>query len=334
MPSGANLRIISTCPESVTSKPGDYMARVIETARWCEQAGHEALLIHSDHRLVDPWVVAQVILQSTDKLRPVVTVQPLHMHPYAVAKKVVSLSQLFDRRVDLNLVAGAAKGDLLALDDHSSHDLRYQRLTEYGTVIRGLLESTEPLVHEGEFYRLHMPTPLSSPAIARRPRMFVAGSSDAGRTAARQLQAETVGHLVPETTPSACVRLGIVARADAHEAWEVARQRFHADPEARTRHRLELCWSDSCWQRALEAIVNSNEPEPTPWVGPFESRRSQCAYLVGDHRTVARHIAKLLAQGTRTFVLDTPASQEDLEHADVVFRRAWSRHASPIAACG
>ena len=113
MSANPELEIISSCPESHRSAPDDYLSRLIETASWCEQAGHDGLLIYSDHRLLDPWVVAQAVLQTTTRLRPVVTVQPLYMHPYAVAKKIVSLSNLYGRSPDLNLVAGSVKAFLV-----------------------------------------------------------------------------------------------------------------------------------------------------------------------------------------------------------------------------
>ena len=42
----------------------------------------------------------------------------------------------------------------------------------------------------------------------------------------------------------------------------------------------------------------------------------------------------MLESGARTFILDAPESAADLDHSARVFRRAWSRFASPLAITG
>jgi len=45
-------------------------------------------LIYTDNGLVDPWLIAQAMITHTERLCPLVAVQPVYMHPYAVAKMV------------------------------------------------------------------------------------------------------------------------------------------------------------------------------------------------------------------------------------------------------
>ncbi len=249
-----SVELISTCPESAHVPTEDYLERVTETARWCEEAGHAALLVHSDHRLLDPWVVAQIILASTQALRPVVSVQPLYMHPYAVAKKVGSLARLFGRSPDLNLVAGGFRSDLLALDDATRHDDRYRRLVEYGSIVRLLLSSDDPINFDGDFYRVHKPRALAALPVEQQPSFFVAGTSTAGREAAAALGARAVGQLGLDEGGVECVRLGIVAREDEEIAWETARARFPGGRGSALQQRLEVSLGDSRWQQDLDGM--------------------------------------------------------------------------------
>src|SRR5204862_4460486 len=82
------------------------------------------------------------IIQNTTSLCPLVAVQPIYMHPYAVAKMVASLGHLHRRRIYLNMVAGGFKNDLVALNDTTPHDKRYDRLIEYTLIIRELLRGS------------------------------------------------------------------------------------------------------------------------------------------------------------------------------------------------
>ena len=75
-------------------------------ARWSESAGCEGVLIYTDNRLVDPWLVSQIVIEATDSLSPLVAVQPIYMHPYTVTKMVTTLGYLYDRKIYLNMVAG------------------------------------------------------------------------------------------------------------------------------------------------------------------------------------------------------------------------------------
>jgi hypothetical protein len=59
-----SLQAFSTCSSSYTT-PDGYMKRVIQAARWSEQAGCAGMLIYTDNSLVDPWLVAQVIIHNT-----------------------------------------------------------------------------------------------------------------------------------------------------------------------------------------------------------------------------------------------------------------------------
>jgi len=330
-----DLAILSTCPESDRCPAERYLGQIKRSARLAERAGHTALVIHSDNTLFDPWVVAQVVLQSTQRLRPAVTVQPLYYHPFATAKKVETFVRLYGRAPILNLVAGASRSDLMSLDDRTAHDQRYARVVEYGQLVKRLLSSRDPVQHEGSYYRVDRPAGLRPLEPSEMPGILVAGTSDAGREAAVQLGARAV-HLAVEDLPASegetgpYVRLGIVTRPEAAEAWEFAHSQFHAQPDRRMRHRLDLRWTDSEWQRRLLAAADPAEGPGAYWMQPFSDGSSPCAYLVGDYRTVGRELRALFEHGVRGIVLGEPADALDMRHTMEVLRRAWARFASPL----
>src|SRR5580692_12211997 len=111
------IEIFSTSPQSKDLPRETYVQQIIDVARWSEEAGCTAILVYTDNSLVDAWLVSQIIIQNTQKLCPLVAVQPAYMHPYTVAKMVSSLGHLYGRRIYLNMVAGGFKNDLAALND-------------------------------------------------------------------------------------------------------------------------------------------------------------------------------------------------------------------------
>jgi alkanesulfonate monooxygenase len=328
-PQSAGLQIFSTCPSSKGADPQTYLQRVIDVARWSEAAGCCGTLVYTDNSLVDPWLVAEAIIRHTEHLAPLVAVQPIYMHPYTAAKMVASLGFLYGRRVCLNMLAGGFRNDLAALGDDTPHDDRYLRTTEYTTIIQRLLEGAAPLSFHGRFYhveQLRMTPPLPAHL---RPGIYISGSSDAGLQAARALGATAIKYPKPprdepgalgETIPCG-VRVGLIARESAAEAWRVAQQRFPEDRTGQLAHALAMKVSDSHWHHQLSQR-GTHDDDGTYWLGPFHNYQTFCPYLVGSYHRVAAEVAAYVRLGYRTFVLDIPPSEEELWHAQAVFQLA------------
>ncbi|HSH74268.1 MAG TPA: LLM class flavin-dependent oxidoreductase [Longimicrobiales bacterium] len=331
----AGIRVFSTCAPSNKSDRATYLDQVVQVARWSESAGCEGILVYTDNGLVDPWLLAQVIVTSTAKISPLVAVQPVYMHPYTAAKMISTIGHLYGRRMWVNMVAGGFKNDLVALGDEAAHDHRYGRVVEYATIMRRLLESGGPVSFVGDFYRvsnLKMTPPLDPDL---QPGITLSGSSEAGLAAARRLGAVAVQYPRPvceyeqEQVPDDLdigIRIGIVAREDGDEAWSIARERFPEDRSGQLAHQLAMKVSDSVWHRQLSELGQRAEGEDNPyWLLPFENYKTFCPYLVGTYDTVATEIARYRAVGYETFILDVPASPEELEHIGIVFGRASAR---------
>jgi len=329
------VSVFSTCPQSSDSEPAKYCARVTDVARWSEAAGCKGILVYSDNRLLDPWLVSQRIIEATERLCPLVAVQPIYMHPYAVAKMVTTFGLLYHRKTYLNMIAGGFKRDLEALNDLTPHDERYDRLEEYSTLIVRLLEHSARGVGytlEGKYYSvkgLKISPPLPA---ALAPELFVSGTSEAGQKSATVLDATAIRYPEPPASYEARtftehrkngVRVGIIARATADEAWQVAEERFPPDRKGEVTHQLAMKVSDSTWHKQLsERAIGSRESDDPYWLRPFQSYQTFCPYLVGSYDRVAREIARYITAGFRTFIVDIPPDEHELYSSREVFERA------------
>jgi alkanesulfonate monooxygenase len=332
---GAEIELFSTCPQSRGMTAGEgatYLRQVADIARWSERAGCRGMLIYTDNALVDPWLVAQLVIRSTDRLCPLVAVQPLYMHPYSAAKMVASLGFLHQRQLFVNLVAGGFVNDLTALADETDHDERYRRLVEYGEIMSRLLETDGPCSFDGDFYRIRNLTLKPSLPPELLPPIFVSGSSPAGMAAARALGATAVKYpqRVAEEAgmrdlgaPRIGMRIGILARPSAEDAWRLALERFPEDRRGQITHRLAMRISDSHWHRELSELGSVDYSSEHPyWLRPFENYKTFCPYLVGSYDRVAEELRRYIALGFRTFILDIPQAEDDLEHISAAFQAA------------
>jgi alkanesulfonate monooxygenase len=325
-----SLEVFSTCAQSSDGDRACYAQTVADVARWSEQAGCRGILVYSDNRLVDPWLVSHIIIQNTTRLCPLVAVQPIYMHPYAVAKMVASFGHLYGRRIYLNMVAGGFKNDLTALNDATPHDKRYDRLIEYTLLIRELLAGSGAVSYDGEFYQaknLKLTPPLPRDLF---PGIFVSGSSDAGLAAAKAIGATAVKYpkapgeeVVPDEGLGAGVRVGIIAREDGEQAWEIARQRFPEDRKGQLTHQLAMKISDSAWHQQLSDLADATASADSPyWLVPFQNYKTMCPYLVGSYERVGEELARYIELGYRSFILDIPPSEEELHHTSQAFQHA------------
>jgi alkanesulfonate monooxygenase len=333
----ASVAVYTTCPPS-NAPALAYREVVTNVSRWSDAAGCVGMLVYTDNGLVDPWLVAEHVLNVTDHLAPLVAVQPAYMHPYAAAKMVASLGFLHGRAVHLNMVAGGFVNDLVALGDATPHDRRYDRLVEYTTLMQALLAADRSVTHAGSFYQvtnLRM-TPALPPSL--QPTVLVSGSSAAGIAAATALGAVVVHYPKPPDeytghsqalSRQRGIRIGILARADRDEAWREAERRFPSDRKGQLTHQLAMKVSDSAWHQQLSELAAVPVARNPYWLVPFENYKTFCPYLVGSYDDVAMVVGHYLHAGFGTYILDVPQDEADLVHAVEVFERACMRTTVP-----
>lgn len=317
------VELFSTCPASEDADPSRYLQMVENAASWSEQAGCTGMLVYSDNRQMDAWLVSQVIAQATRTLSPLVAVQPVYMHPYTVAKNIWTLSRLYDRRIYLNMVAGGFKNDLIALNDPTPHDERYARLIEYTTIVMRLLASAKPVTFSGRYYSVSGLKMEEALPEALQPKIFISGSSAAGIAAAEAMGATAISHPKPageceraRGTTHTGIRVGVIARESEERAWAYAYQRFPRTRAGELKHQLAAGVSDSHWFRDLSEAGDASTAERSVyWLAPFETYQSMCPYLVGAVDSVAGALREYIALGHRVFIADIPSCAADIEQA-------------------
>lgn len=322
-----SIRLFSTCPPSAQYQYGDdYISKVKKVAAWCDDAGIEGILVYTDNSLVDPWQVSQVILSNTSDLAPLVALQPVYMHPYTAAKMVTTFSYLYNRRIYLNMVAGGFINDLVALGDCTEHDDRYDRIVEYTSIMKYLFDGPGPLSFTGTYFTVKNLTikPRIPPELA--PEIFVSGTSAAGIAAAQKIGATSIsypgtpsGETITRGAPAG-IRIGIIAREESTKAWRIAHERYPIDRKGQFAHAMARRVSDSSWYEQLSAIDERPAEHRSPyWLVPFKNYKTFCPYLVGSYDEVRREVSKYIREGFQTFILDVPASREELHHTAIVF---------------
>lgn len=336
------LTIIGGCPTFDDDMPSDkYMEEIKNSAIRSERHGFSAMLVYSDHQQFDPWLAANYLMSFTDKISPLVAVQPLYTHPFTIAKSVASLSLMHDRPVHLNFISGGFPHDLEAFCDANNHDQRYERVAEYGEIVRNLLSTGRPVSYRGAYYQvsgLHLRMAARvKPDCA--PIFTISGSSPAGMAVAKRLGARAIEYLRPvshydgRARPEGMqygTRLGIISRAAADDAWAIARSRYPDDELGREMREYYTRVSDSVWVKELGVEVTIPAGHPY-WLGPYKNGQASCPFLVGAREDIARELIGYFKMGLRTFLVDDPRTDEDASEIQSVFAMAEEAFAKGAA---
>jgi alkanesulfonate monooxygenase len=319
------LRFLTTVPRVMD--PASAAHAALKVTRWADESDLDGVLLFTGAGAVlDPWVGATAIAAASQRLVPMVAINPLYTHPFAAARSMLSIAELYQRQVDLNLITGAAVSELTAVCDGLDHRERYARLQEYVELFT-LLLGGEAMTWNGRFYRTRELRLAPALPASLRPQMYLAGRSADARRTAESLGAIPMGMApVADLAPTelGAVNVGVLVRDTEAEAQAEARRRFPDDPVGREMLRLSMANTDSVWKRDLTAASEAEAGSPAT-LAPFLSFQADCPYLVGDQGSVGASLGALIEKGVHTLVLDTPTTHTDFEHMAALVRRLRER---------
>lgn len=272
------------------------------------------LFFQNNSNDIEPWVLAQEILSKPYTQSPFIALNPVYLHPYTAAQKIMSLSRLYKKRLCLNFITGTSKSDLSSLGDHLPHDARYDRLIEYVTIINGLLTSKIPFSFDGKYYQIkHLRLPYTIED-ELYPNYFIAGSSDKAVEARKATKAKKLQMAKPivkykDVEPgSSGLNFGIVARSTYKEAMEVLTEKFKPKyEEAEEMLQFSMLNTDAVWKQELL----DQEHDAVFRLEPFKHFNADCPYLVGSYEQVTDYLLQYISYGIDTFIIDVERGEMD-----------------------
>lgn len=288
------------------------------------------LLFEANRSNLDPWIIGQLILH--EGLTPFIAINPIYMHPFTAARKVASLTNLFEQRLFINFITGTSSSDLSNLNDSLTHDERYQRLEEYIYVFDQLLKSKVPLNFEGKYYKVKNLLLSAKPNSQLFPRYFIAGSSAMtekiiGSTGAfkatmgkdlSQLPCLTMGRDL-----GAAMHFGVLAKPTNAAATKQLQEWTSIDETSQKLFLESMNNTQSRWKQELSTQLQPGDQ--TFSLVPLKSMKADCPYYVGSYEEVANLIVRIVLNGYSTLMIETPFYEEDLRHIQATLELAESR---------
>lgn len=295
------------------------LEHLVAVAQAAQDAGFDAVLTPTGTHCPDAWITTAALSQRVSRLRFLVAFRPGTITPTLAAQQAATFNRLTGGRLALNVVTGGEDVEQRRFGDGLDKDGRYARTDEFLTVLRGA-SCGVPFDFHGE--HLWVEGALA-PLAQGPPEIWFGGSSDAAvRVAAHHADVYLTWGLPPPAakehiervlaaaarhgrSPRFGIRLHVVARSTAEEAWRAAEALIEgADVEAAQRM---LAGLQSVGQARMTALHGGRrdrlEVYPNLWAGIGLVRGGAGTALVGRYDQVADRIAEYQAAGFDEFIL-------------------------------
>jgi alkanesulfonate monooxygenase len=311
----------SRAPENGGERTPDigYLSQI---ARAAEQLGFTGALTPTSSWCEDAWVVSAALAPVTERLRFLVAIRPGLQSPTLAAQMAATLQRVSRGRLLLNVVVGGDALEQRRYGDTLSKRARYSRAGEFLRIFRGLWGGGL-VTFAGEHLAVEDAEIVPHPVW---PAVYLGGSSDpAIDVAAEHADVYLTWGEPPDDVAEKLdrvreraerarrslrfgIRLNVIARDTAAEAWDEARRLLDGlDDERIAAAQAVQRSSESEGQRRMLALHGGRtdrlEVSPNLWAGIGLVRGGAGTALVGSHDEVAGRIQEYHDLGVSEFVL-------------------------------
>ncbi|MCF2573848.1 LLM class flavin-dependent oxidoreductase [Brevibacterium sp. UCMA 11754] len=307
-----------------------------EQARAVERYGWDGALLGTGWARPDTFTVGAALAARTTRFQPLIAARPGYWHPANFAAATATLDHLSSGRTLINIVSGADSPGAYG-DSVIDRPGRYERTREFLHVLRRLW-TEESVTYSGKYYSLEdakLGASTVTSGARRHPTLYFGGASiEAERVAAAEADVQlfwgetydAISERITRLTSLSAeigrehaplefgLRVTVVVRGTADEAWSVARQRVAAMQEEENAKAWREDHLHSVGQRRLVALGETADVlDDVLYTAPGQlgGQGAATTWLVGSYREVADALERYRTLGVSHFILsDTPYLQE------------------------
>jgi alkanesulfonate monooxygenase len=296
-----------------------------QVARGAEQLGFEAALTPAGAWCEDAWLTTAMLAGVTERLKFLVAFRPGQVSPTLSAQMASTFQRLSAGRLLLNVVTGGESAEQRAYGDFLGKEQRYERTDEFLDIVTRLWRGETVTaagrhlrVEDARLTRLPEPVPdiyfggsshAAGPVAARYADVYLTWGEPPRAVDAKLRWIEELAAKEGRTPPRFGIRLHVITRDTADEAWHVARKLIERVDDAAIRAAQEgLARSESEGQRRMRDLHHGGGRHgltvaPNLWAGIGLVRGGAGTALVGSHAEVADRIEDYASLGICEFIL-------------------------------
>jgi alkanesulfonate monooxygenase len=294
-----------------------------QIARSAEQLGFEAVLTPTGSWCEDAWLTTAMLTEVTERIKFLVAFRPGLVSPTLAAQMAATFQRHSGGRLLLNVVTGGEQAEQQAYGDFLAKAARYERCAEFLDIVTRLWQGStvsfagRHLCVEGaRLSRLPSPVPSlyfggssteAGPVAARYSDVYLTWGEPPAPVAEKLRWISELAALAGRSVRFG-IRLHVITRDTADEAWRQARRLIEGVPPAMiSAVQAGLARSESEGQRRMRELhggsLSDLEVSPNLWAGVGLLRGGAGTALVGSHAEVADRILEYADLGISEFIL-------------------------------
>lgn len=325
-------------PAAQVASDRDLFLKIIRAA---EESGFEYMLIPVTPICWEAYVTAAYLAGQTKTIKPLIAARPGYINPVMLAKMVATFDQLTQGRICINLIAGQSETEILSDGITYAKEDRYALMSEEVDIMKKIWTEGRPVDFEGRFHTLKGAKIV--PGIFQKPypRFYLGGGSmEAWEVSAKHSDVHLFWGDTPERIAENIIqiremaaahgrrdaigfgmRLQIICREDADDAWAAARHLVAAGSDAsREKIRKETARS-AANTRVQELAEKYGEMiGPALWTGITRVRPGAGIAVVGNPEQCAAQLQEFIDAGCQSFCLSGYLHDEEARRFKALVR--------------
>jgi alkanesulfonate monooxygenase len=155
-------------------------------ARALDDGGFDYTLVAYGSSAADANQLAQFVATNTERIKPMLAHRPGVIFPTHAARTFATLDQISRGRLAIHIISGGSDEEQRREGDYLAKNERYERSDEYIQILRKVWAATEPVDHEGTYYRFEGFKSAVRPYAGTIPISVGGSSQDAYRVGGQQ----------------------------------------------------------------------------------------------------------------------------------------------------
>lgn len=314
------------CPSYRTKNTESEIEHIIESAKTAEKYGFSSILTPADSNCLDPWSVSTYILQNCKTIKPIVAVRTGYIEPVYASRMVSTIIKIYGPRLDLNIVTGSAKKELIKEGNYLTHKDRYKRTDEFLYIMLNLLRGNNNLSFSGDYYNCYNAHLYPQVELENIPKIYLAGSSDDAMRICQDYEldylffADTLANTEDRLSKindikSKTMRVNIIVRDSKEEAIKAARNNSDIQVGGKRLATLIKKTTESIGQKRIAELVMENEiHDNCLWTGFVGGQTGSVPTLVGTAEDINKSLESYKQIGVNHFIISSIQNTEEIKN--------------------